>query len=157
MPFEKELNQTTIDETAQEQKQEEKTFSQSEIVAIRQKIEAQYKNKLEKAQAEFVAQLEATNKELNFFTTTLPQLEETYIKNGGNKEYFNDWLTLNKEKLNYDDLDKSVKTTFETQKWALKTNNSFSAHNTLNSAINIQPNLTDDENFVENTVYKKIK
>lgn len=143
------LNQTTTNE-AVEAKDEKVN-----IADIRQKIEQRYNDKLTKAQVEFTAQLEAANKELEFYKNQLPQLEQAYTKAGGNKEFFNDWLKLNKDSLDYQDLDKSIKTSFETNKWA-KANNGFSVNKTLNTSINLKPSY-DDDDYYEGTVYKKIK
>lgn len=148
------LNQTTTNE-AVEANQEAQQEPKVNIAEIRQKIEERYNNKLTKAQAEFTAQLEAANKELEFYKNQLPQLEQAYTKAGGNKEFFNDWLKLNKDSLDYQDLDKSIKASFEANKWA-KANNGFNANKTLNTAINLKPSY-DDDDFYEGTAYKKNK
>lgn len=85
--MEKELNQTTSE---QEVKVEEQSAPKDNIAEIRQKIEKRYEDKLTKAQAEFIAQLDAANQELKFYKEELPQLQQAYVKNGGNKDYFND-------------------------------------------------------------------
>lgn len=152
MENDKELNQTATNEVVETKEAQEPKVN---IADIRQKIEQRYNDKLTKAQAEFMAQLEAANKELEFYKTQLPQLEQAYTKAGGNKEFFNDWLKLNRDSLDYDNLDKSIKATFEANKWA-KANNGFNANKTLNHAAGDNRRL-DLEELEPGTVYKKMK
>lgn len=151
--MEKELNQTTNEVSAQETKAEEQKVN---IADIRQKIEKRYEDKLTKAQLEFTTQLEAANKELEFYKTQLPQLEIAFSKNGGNKEFFNDWLKLNKDSLDYQDLDKSIKASFEVNKWA-KGNNSFNVSQKLNHAAGENNRRLNLDELEPGTVYKKIR
>lgn len=143
---EKELNQTTNNEAVEKE---------VNIADIRKKIETRYEEKLNKAQIEFMSQLEATNKELEFYKTKLPQLEVAFTKNGGNKEYFQDWLTLNKDNINYDNLDDFIKDSLDKFKWA-KNVSSFDVLKTLNHAAGENRRL-DLEEFEPGTVYKKMK
>lgn len=149
------LNQTAANEAIETKTENDTKDDKVNVAEIRQKIEQRYKDKLTKEQAEFTAQLEAVNKELEFYKTQLPQLQEAYAKNGGNKDYFNDWLALNKDKLDYQDLDKSIKTSFETNKWA-KSSNGFNVSKTLNHAAGENRRLDLDE-LEPGTVYKKMK
>lgn len=148
------LNQTTTNE-ASETNQEAQQEVKVNIAEIRQKIEKRYEDKLSKAQLEFTAQLEAANKELEFYKTQLPQLEVAFTKNGGNKEFFNDWLKLNKDKLDYDNLDKAIQASFEVNKWA-KASNGFNVSKTLNHAAGDNRRL-DLADLEPGTVYKKMK
>lgn len=151
--MEKELNQTTASTEAEVkvQEQEQKT----NYAEVRAKIEERYTQKLAKMEATYTAQIEAYNKELDFYKTKLPQLEQSFIKNGGNKDYFNDWLNLNKDKINYEDLDTSIKTTFEAHKWA-KQGDNFNVFKQLNTAVNVS-NQYKDEDYEEGTPYLKPK
>ena len=143
------LNQTTTNE-ASETNQEAQQEAKVNIAEIRQKIEKRYEDKLSKAQLEFTAQLEAANKELEFYKTQLPQLEVAFTKNGGNKEFFNDWLKLNKDKLDYENLDKPIQASFEVNKWA-KASNGFNVSKTLNHSAGANRRLE------HGNVYKKMK
>lgn len=151
--MEKELNQTTNEVAATETKSEEQKVN---IADIRQKIEKRYEDKLTKAQLEFTTQLEAANKELEFYKKQLPQLEIAFSKNGGNKEFFNDWLKLNKDSLDYQDLDKSIKASFEVNKWA-KGNNSFNVSQKLNYAVGENNRRLNLDELEPGTVYKKMR
>lgn len=146
-----ELNQTTTNEAVEQNQEQEQKIN---IAEIRQKIEKRYEDKLSKAQLEFTTQLEAANKELEFYKKQLPQLEQAFSKNGGNKEFFNDWLKLNKDNLDYENLDKSIQASFEVNKWA-KTNN-FNVSKTLNHAAGDNRRL-DLSELYPGTVYKKMK
>lgn len=146
------LNQTTTNEAEvkQAEKKEDNNFAE-----IRQKIENRYNEKLSKAQAEFTAQLELANKELEFYKKQLPELEKAFVKNGGNQSYFNDWLALNREKVDFNDLDSYIKKSFEVNQWAKKTDG-FSVSKTLNNGAAEKRYLDLDELY-PGTVYKKLK
>lgn len=147
----KELNQTVENQQTEEQK------NNNMIADYRKKIEERYNNKFSKLQAEYEEQIKVANEELNFYKNDLPKLQTAYINAGGNINYFNDWITVNKTKLDFKDLDNSIKKTFEVSAWAIQNkNNDFSVSQQLNQGSKTDRRF-DFSEFEPGTVYKKMR
>ncbi len=113
----------------------EKTFTQEEVdKLIKEKSQASFKKGLEKGSNDFkdneeISKLLEEKQSLIskvYELETLPKQKELFIKNGGKKEAFNDFIKVNKE-FN----EETIKQTKEQSKWAF--NEETSNQDTINN------------------------
>lgn len=134
MPVDKEQN---IEQQEQAENQTQ-INSEPKIAEIRKSIEDRYEKKFAKAEIQYREQIVALEAELDFNKNKLPQIEKSFSANGGNKDYFSDFMKIAKDKINFDDLDKSMKEIKDTHKWAFGNSQSSSVQEQLNNGAGLK-------------------
>lgn len=114
------------------------TNSEPKIAEIRKSIEERYEKKHAKAEIQYREQIAALEAELDFQKNKLPQIEKSFSAHGGNKDYFSDFMKIAKDKINFDDLDKSMKEIKDTHKWAFGNSQSSSVQQQLNNGAGLE-------------------
>ena len=123
---------------------------------FRENTEQRFNKKFEKKETGYLEEIQNLKKEIEFTNNTKPRIQKAFIEAGGKTEFFNDFMKINQNNINPEQIDKSIEELSQKTQWAFDGNQNSTIQEQLKSGTNIKPKNNDND-YYAGTLYKKIK